>query len=60
MLYLNNTIPVGTVEVPAGWTAEFTNLFGSYTTEVNVDYWGSVDWVRISTTEEQITYDAGE
>lgn len=55
-LYLNNTIPVGTVDVPAGWYAEFTHLFGSYTTEVNVDYYGSMDWVKISTTEEKIVF----
>jgi hypothetical protein len=55
-LYLNNTIPVGTISVPAGWYAEFTNLFGSYTSEVNVDYFGSIDWVKISTTEESIVF----
>lgn len=55
-LYLNNTIPVGTISVPAGWYAEFTNLFGSYTSEVNVDYFGSIDWVKISTTEEHIVF----
>lgn len=56
-LYLNNTIPVGTVDVPAGWYAEFTHLFGSYTTEVNVDYQGSIDWVKISTTDERIVFE---
>ncbi|MBP3304585.1 MAG: hypothetical protein J6L24_01310 [Oscillospiraceae bacterium] len=55
-LYLNNTIPVGSVEMPAGWSAEFTNLFGSYFSGVDVDYQGSIDWVRISTTQEQIVY----
>lgn len=56
-LFMDETQEVGSVEMPDGWYAEFTNLFGSYTTEVNVDFWGSVDYVRISTTQETVRYD---
>ena len=56
MLYLNNSIAVGTAEMPAGWSAEFTNMFGSYVAGVDVDYQGSIDWIKVKTAEITVSY----
>ena len=54
ILYLNGTTVVGTAPVPAGWYAEFTNLFGSYFEGTDVDYHGSMDWIKVTMNEDVI------
>ena len=55
-LYLNDTTVVGSASLPEGWYAEFTNLFGSYFEGVDVDYMGTIDFVRITSFGETIGF----
>ncbi len=39
---------VGSIAMPAGFTYDFTNLFGRYSTSANVNFKGEVDFVTIT------------